>query len=53
MTERERFIGTIKKTLGGLLPLHMADTVAERVAEGIIHDYPELLQAQRKEDEGK
>lgn len=38
MTERERFIGTIKKSLGGLLPLHMAEKVAERVAETLIQD---------------
>ncbi len=36
MNEKERFIQTIKKTLGGLLPLHMAERLAERVAEALI-----------------
>ena len=38
MTERERFINTIKKSLGGLLPLHMAERLAERVADALIQD---------------
>ena len=38
MTECERFIQTIKKSLGGLLPLHMAEKVAERVTDALIQD---------------
>lgn len=38
MDEKERFINTIKKSLGGLLPLHMAERLAERVAEALIQD---------------
>ena len=52
MTERERFINAIKKSLSGVLPAHMIGKVAERVAEGLVHGYPELLREQRKEDEG-
>lgn len=38
MDEKERFINTIKKSLSGLLPLHMAGGVAERVAKALIQD---------------
>lgn len=38
MAEKERFINTIKKSLGGLLPLHMAGGIAERIAEALIQD---------------
>ena len=38
MTEKERFINTIKKSLSGLLPLHMAGGIAERIADALIQD---------------
>ncbi len=38
MNEKERFIGTIKKSLGGLLPLYMAEGIAERITDALIQE---------------
>ena len=36
MTERDKFISIIKKSLHGFLPCNQVDKLAERIADGLV-----------------
>ena len=36
MTERDKFISIIKKSLHGVLPCNQVDRLAERIADGLV-----------------
>ena len=48
MTNYEKLLTIIKRSLGGVLPCHLVGRIAERVADALIADGISL-----REDEGK
>ncbi len=48
MTERKKLLSVIKRSLGGVLPHHMVDRIAERIADALVAEGVSV-----REDEGK